>query len=94
MKDRFDLEQDIMLCWSVVDDVDLLMESVVDNPKYAAVPAKSVDDISNALMGIKELYNLRFERLWETFLQSHNLNEYGISGKSDSHWSWDPVSDE
>ena len=76
MKDRFDLEHDIMNCWSVVDDVDLLMETIMDNPKFNGIPPETCDRIANGLMGIKELYTMRFEKLWDTFRESHRLDEY------------------
>ena len=76
MKDRFDLEHDIMNCWSVVDDVDLLMETIMDNPKFDDISPETCDRISNSLIGIKELYAMRFEKLWDTFRESHKLDEY------------------
>jgi hypothetical protein len=94
MKDRFDLEQDIMQCWSVVDDIGLVVESVMENPKYADIPPECIDTLSNTLLGVKELYNLRFEKMWETFLQSHKLNEYAISGKSDTELHWSMLTDD
>lgn len=52
-KDRFDLEQDIMNCWSVVDDLKMLLESDgYDN-----------DDIQ----AIIRLYQKKFEVMWVTF---------------------------
>jgi hypothetical protein len=53
-KDRFDLEQDIMNCWSVVDDLKMLLEndSGYDN-----------DDIQ----AVARLYQKKFEVLWSTF---------------------------
>ena len=76
MKDRFDLEHDIMNCWSVVDDVDLLMETIMDNPKFSDIPPEVCDRIANSLMGIKELYEMRFDKLWHTFLDANKLDEY------------------
>ncbi len=76
MKDRFDLEHDIMNCWTVVDDVDLLMETIMDNPKYSDIPPETMDRIANSLLGIKELYAMRFEKLWDTFLATYQLDEH------------------
>ena len=75
-KDRFDLEQEIMNCWCVVDDLDMVMERVLDSPKFASMPPELSDKIANLLIGMKELYEMRFDRLWETFLSSHELDEY------------------
>ena len=52
-KDRFDLEQDIMNCWSVCDDLNMLLNSNgYDN-----------DDIE----AVARLYQRKFEALWSTF---------------------------
>ena len=74
-KDRFDLEMDISYCRNVVDDIDMLCENILDNPKFV-MPPETEDRIANALLGIKELYNMRFERLDDTFNQVFELNEY------------------
>mgnify|MGYP001471219377 CR=1 FL=1 len=71
-KDRFDLEQDIHQCWYIVDDINMLMEYVLDNPKFT-MPPETEDVLANKLLGLKELYEMRFDRLWNTFLESHNL---------------------
>ena len=60
MTDRFDLEQEIMNCWNVTDDIDLLYENVLEKEM-------SVDDIANALLGMKTLYQMKFEKCFETF---------------------------
>lgn len=71
-KDRFDLEQDIHQCWYIVDDINMLMEYILDNPKFT-MPPETEDVLANKLLGLRELYELRFDRLWNTFLESHNL---------------------
>ena len=86
LKDRFDLEQDIMRCWNVVDDIDMLYENVCDNPKFD-MPAETSDRVANALLGLKELYEMRFERLNDTFCQCYRLNEYHTQEYSD--WDFD-----
>lgn len=58
---RFDLEQDIMNCWSVVDDVKELSRCMLDRRKMTE------DEISNYLLGIETIYQVKFERLFETF---------------------------
>lgn len=76
MKDRFDLESDLMSCWNVVDDINLLLETVMDSPRYSDIPPETCDMLSNSLIGIKELYDMRFQKVWNTFLESHKLDEY------------------
>ena len=60
MADRFDLEQNIMKCWSVTEDIDLLYENVMENDM-------SQDDIANALLGIRVMYEMKFQKLWDSF---------------------------
>lgn len=60
MTDRFDLEQDIMQCWNITDDIDLLMSNVMERDL-------STDDIANALLGLKTLYNMKFEKMFSDF---------------------------
>lgn len=60
--DRFDLEQNIMRCWNVTEDIDLLFENVMESDM-------TTDDIANALLGMKQLYDMKFEKLWANFEQ-------------------------
>lgn len=75
-KDRFDLEQEIMNCWNITEDLDMVMERVLDSPTFKDMPAELSDKMANLLIGLRELYEMRFERLWETFKESHGLDEY------------------
>jgi len=59
MTDRFDLEERIMHCWGIVDDLDYVAELVQDDDKAA-----------NMVLGLKSLYQAKFEKLWETFENS------------------------
>jgi hypothetical protein len=58
--DRFDLEQNILKCWNVTEDIDLLYENVMDKDM-------TPDDIANALLGMKQLYEMKFNKLWDNF---------------------------
>ena len=60
MTDRFDLEQHIMTCWNVTEDIDLLNKNVLEKDM-------SKDDISNFLLGLKTIYQCKFEELFDTF---------------------------
>ena len=59
MKNRFDLEQEIMECWGVVEDIDTIY--------HAEHLYEDTDEMQNALLGLKTLYKLKFERLFNTF---------------------------
>ena len=58
MTDRFDLEQQIMKCWSVTEDIDSL---------YYASESMSEDEIQNYLLGLNAIYEVKFNKLWDTF---------------------------
>jgi hypothetical protein len=60
--DRFDLEQQILKCWNVTEDVDLLYRNLLDGPKEM-----TTDEIANALLGIQTLYEMKFNELFNTF---------------------------
>ena len=57
--DMFDLEQGIMQCWSVVDDIDVVYQRTDE--------LTDPDELANALLGLKTLYNMKFERLFDIF---------------------------
>lgn len=59
-KDRFDLEQEIMDCWRIVDDLKTLTTGILDSDM-------SVDKVANILIGLENLYTLRFKSLFEVF---------------------------
>jgi hypothetical protein len=60
MTDRFDLEQHIMKCWNIVDDLTLLRKSILDKQL-------TTDEITNYVLGLETMYNLKFDELFETF---------------------------
>jgi hypothetical protein len=61
MVDRFDLEQQILECWKVTDEINLVYEAVMNKEEMTK------DDIANLLLGIKSLYDLKFDRTFTTF---------------------------
>jgi hypothetical protein len=60
MTDRFDLEQQIMACWNVTSDIDTLCEGVLESDM-------TTDQIANILLGMKQLYELKFDKMFNTF---------------------------
>jgi hypothetical protein len=58
---RFALEEQIMDCWRVVDDIRVVQTVHQDTEGL------SVDDMSITLMGIEKLYTLKFQLLFDTF---------------------------
>ena len=65
MSDRFDLEQQIMGCWNVVEDVKMLNTAVLEGRPGSG--QLSTDEISNYLLGLESIYQLKFEQLFDTF---------------------------
>jgi len=61
MVNRFDLEQDIMKCWNVTDDLDILFNHIMETEKLDR------DMVANMLLGMKDLYNIKFEKCFNTF---------------------------
>ena len=51
-----DLEQSILKCWGVVDDLKML-----------AKEANNGSDFTDALKGVAELYHYKFEQLWDEY---------------------------
>lgn len=58
---RFTLEDQILECWGVVDDLDMVYST---EALY-----EDQDRMMNVLLGMQELYRMRFERLFDTFQQ-------------------------
>ena len=58
MSDRFDLEQNIMQCWNVCDDIQLYLDML---------DKMDEDQQMNYLIGLKQMYQMKFERCWDSF---------------------------
>ena len=69
-----DLEQHIMECWQLVDDVKLLYEQVMDKDLH-----KDQDRLANALLGLYTIYGMKFEQAFniyeEALKQHYNLTD-------------------
>ena len=63
MSDKiFDLEQSILQCWNVCDDLDLLYSQVMER----STPLTQ-DEMANILLGMKSLYHMKFEKCFGEF---------------------------
>jgi hypothetical protein len=65
MADRFDLEQQILDCWKIVDDIKLLDKNVLEGKIEGGNLTQ--DEISNYLLGLESIYELKFQQLFDTF---------------------------
>ena len=79
MTDRFDLEQEILNCWRVTDDIDLVA-TLISNTH---LEPRDQDKLMNVLIGLKELYNARFDSLFHTF-------EILVSEGQFKNMAWNP----
>jgi hypothetical protein len=70
MADRFDLEDAIMQAWHTADDLDLFLSRYLDGA------VMTEDEVSNVLIGLKEIHNLRCEKLWDIFKRVHKLDNH------------------
>jgi hypothetical protein len=57
---NIDIESKIMDCWSVINDIQILNEAVLEKDL-------TTDQISNVLLGLESLYELKFQRLFEDY---------------------------
>lgn len=64
---RFDLEQDIMDCWNITKDLDSLL---------LAVERGDEDQVMNIIIGLQALYDLKFEKMFNTFEQCIRNREF------------------
>ena len=56
MSKWYDVEQQILKCWEINQDLELL-----------ACEHEDDDDVTNKVMGLKHVYDMRFNRLWEDY---------------------------
>jgi len=67
----FDFENEFIMTFHIIDDIDLLYENVMNNDM-------SKDDIANVLLGLKKIYSMRFEKSFDLFEklcnECHQLN--------------------
>jgi hypothetical protein len=54
--DRFDLEEKIITCWNILDELKMIVEPMEDN---------HIDRIR--IEAVIELYEMKFSKLWDIF---------------------------
>ena len=78
----FDLEQEIMHCWNVVEDIKAVTAWFADDPSWEGIDGTVQDAIMNKYFGIQELYDVKFQKLFQTFEKV--CKEYHFAMKSKS----------
>ena len=76
MSKLFDMEQQIMACWQVVDDL---------NIAYHHMDRLDEDGQQNLLLGLIQIYQLKFEILFEMFEEVCAERKTGSSLEYDSN---------
>ena len=52
----FDVEQEILKCWDIKEDLKLITEKIEHD-----------DELCNKILGVMHVYDMRFNKLWEHF---------------------------
>ncbi len=72
MKTRFDLEQDILNITGMTEDLDTLLWRIMDSPDGPLTE----DDLTNIVIGLRYILQLRSDKLWDTFSQVFEIDQY------------------
>lgn len=59
----YELDQQIMHAWSVIDEIRTLIERFVDKEEF------DVDNFCNHAQAIEVLYDLKFHKLYDTYCE-------------------------
>ena len=78
MSERFDLEQEILAVWGVKEDIKRLHWMLLD-----CTEQMSENDLSNMLMALENIMELRCQVLWDTFCKVYELDHYRKEEKND-----------
>lgn len=62
--DRFDLEQQIVQCWKIIDDARELSGAFLEG-QLSCDP----DNVCNHFGALSTLYDIKFQKLWNIFEQ-------------------------
>jgi hypothetical protein len=85
MTDRFDLEQHILETWRITDDIKDLANNF---------ESMSDDERSNYLIGLQAIYEVKFQKLWETFEKMVYSGQFIISSNTRDEAYDEPIKNE
>lgn len=74
MKTRFDLEQEIMECWNITSDIEEVYTYVMNGEENMDTIRR--DKVANMLLGLAQLYDLRFTKTFNTFTECLERKEF------------------
>ena len=75
----FDLEQEMLQFANVTDDIERVTKYFIDDSKWESMHPELADAIMNKYFAIKELYEIKFDNMWDTFEKV--CKEYHIAHK-------------
>ena len=61
MSNIAELEQQVLECWNVTKDIEMVTRHLIDH-----TDGYSDDDVMNKYLAIKDLYEVKFEAMWRT----------------------------
>lgn len=61
----FELEQQILDCWTITSQLETLLEGILEHDL-------TTDQAANAVLGLKELYEIKFDKAFRTFEGVHS----------------------
>jgi len=64
---RFDVETDIMSAWNVIEDIKFISELILESDDFNDMSPQQKDKLTNMLIGMEQLYNYRFNRLFDNY---------------------------
>ena len=94
---RFDFEQCIMSVWTITEDLQLVYENAIEKKL-------SADELANAILALKTVYQMKFDKLWDGFesltpvlcagtdvIESRKLNSQGALNANLTNFSIESV---
>jgi hypothetical protein len=69
---RFNLEEAVVKQNNIVDDLNMIVEDILEGGRCS-----DPDYLTNALQGIINLHELRYEKLWVAFIMAFKLDGCG-----------------
>lgn len=88
----FDLEQQFLQCWEIINDVKMITEYFIEDPKWEKMDASLADALMNKYYGLAEVYDLKLQKAWDTFeivcreyhaARRASKQTYGVEHESD-----------
>ena len=76
MRDRFDLEESLMVLAQTSEDLDLITDRLIESDT-----GSTTDAIANVLTGLSSLHTCRFEKAFDIFEEMLMNNQFKQAGK-------------